>query len=84
MDLDIKIQSRAGVLTAELSTLFTAQRHIADVMQPLKGCLILPDSLSLIKTMFSTKITHRTHPLVYECKQLCRSLCQNGIEVKFM
>jgi hypothetical protein len=27
---------------------------------------------------------HQTHPLVYECKQLCWSLYQNGIEVKLM
>jgi hypothetical protein len=27
---------------------------------------------------------HQTHPLVYECKQLCWSLCQIGIEVKLM
>jgi hypothetical protein len=34
--------------------------------------------------MLSRKIAHQTHPLVYECKQLCWSLCQNGIEVKLM
>jgi hypothetical protein len=37
-----------------------------------------------IKAMMSRKIAHQTHPLVYECKQLCWSLCQNRIEVKLM
>jgi hypothetical protein len=34
--------------------------------------------------MFSRQIAHQTHPLVYEYKQLCWSLCQNGIEVKLI
>jgi hypothetical protein len=34
--------------------------------------------------MLSRKIAHQTHPLVYECKQLCWSLCQNGIQVRLM
>jgi hypothetical protein len=34
--------------------------------------------------MLFRKIAHQTHPLVYECKQLCWSLCQNGIEVRLM
>jgi hypothetical protein len=34
--------------------------------------------------MLSMRITHRTHPLVYECKKLCWNLHQNGIELKLM
>jgi hypothetical protein len=36
--------------------------------------------------MLPRKISHQTHPLVYECKQFIRfwSLCQNGIEVRLM
>jgi hypothetical protein len=71
-----KIPSPAGV--------FTALRHIAEVIQPLERSLILTDSLSSMKPVLSRKIVHQTHPLVYECKQLCWNLCQNGIEVKFM
>jgi hypothetical protein len=47
-------------------------------------CLILTDSLSTIKAKLSRKIAQQTHLLLYECKELCWSLCQNGIEVKFM
>jgi hypothetical protein len=57
---------------------------IISVIRPLGRCLILTDSLSSIKVMLSRKIAHHTHPLVYECKQLCWSLCQNGIEVKLI
>jgi hypothetical protein len=31
--------------------------------------------------VLSRKIAHQTHPLAYECKQLCWSLYQNEIEV---
>jgi hypothetical protein len=65
-----KILSPAGVFTAELSALFTALRHIAEVIRPPERCLILTDSLSSMKAMLSRKIAHQTHPLVYECKQL--------------
>jgi hypothetical protein len=65
-----KILSPTGVFTAELSALFTALRHIAEVIRPLEGCLILTDSLSWIKAMLSRKIAPKTHTLVYECKKL--------------
>jgi ribonuclease HI len=79
-----KILSPVDVFTAELSALFTALQHIAEVIRPPEKCLILTDSLSSIKAMLSRRIAHRNHPLVYELKQLCWSLCQNGIEVKLM
>jgi hypothetical protein len=79
-----KIPSPAGVFTAELSVLFTALRHIGEAIRPPERCLILTDSLSSIKAILSREIAHQTHPLVYECKQLCWSLCQNEIEVKLM
>jgi hypothetical protein len=79
-----KIRGPAGVFTVEFSALFTALRHIDEVIRPPERCLILTDSLSSIKAMLSRNIAHQTHPLVYECKQLCWSLCQNGIEVKLM
>jgi hypothetical protein len=65
-----KILGPVGVFNADISTLFTALRHIAEVIRPPKMCLILTESLSSIKTMLSRRIAHRTHPLVYECKQL--------------
>jgi hypothetical protein len=70
-EFEHKIPSPAGVFTAELSVLFTALRHIAEVIRPLVRCLIPTDSLSSIKAMLSKKIAHQTDPLVYECKQLC-------------
>jgi hypothetical protein len=79
-----KIPSPDGVFTAELSALFTALRHIAKVIQPPERCLILTNRLSSSKAMLSRKIVHQSHPLVNECKHLCWSLCQNGIEVKLM
>jgi hypothetical protein len=56
-----KIRRPAGVFTAELSTLFTTLRHIAEVIRPPERCLILTASLSLIKAMLSRKIAHQTH-----------------------
>jgi hypothetical protein len=53
--------------------------HIAEGIRPPETCLILTDSLSSIKAMLSRKFTHQTHPLVYKCKHLCWSLCQNGL-----
>jgi hypothetical protein len=79
-----EILSSAGVFTAELSALFTALRHIAEVIRPSKRCLILIDSWSTIKAMLSKKIAQQTYPLMNECKQLCRSLCQNRIKVNLM
>jgi hypothetical protein len=78
-----KIRGPAAVFTAEFSALF-ALRHIDEVIRPPERCLILTDCLSLIKAVLSRKIAHQTHPLVFECKQLCWSLCQNGIEVTLM
>jgi hypothetical protein len=75
-----KILSAAGLFTAKLSALITAQRHIAEVVRPRERCLIHTDSLCLIKTMLSRRIAHRTHPLVYECKRLCWSLYQINAE----
>jgi hypothetical protein len=48
-----------------------ALRHIAEIIRPPERYLILTDSLSSIKAMLYRKIAHQTHPLVYECKQLC-------------
>jgi ribonuclease HI len=79
-----KIPSPAGVFTAELSVLFTALQNIGEAIRPPERCFIVTDSLSSIKAMLSRKIAHQTHPLVHECKQLCWSLCQYGIEVKLM
>jgi hypothetical protein len=58
--------------------------HFLNGLRYTERYLILTDSLRSIKAMLSRKIAHQTHPLVYECKQLCWSLCQNGIEVKLM
>jgi ribonuclease HI len=79
-----KLSSLAGVFSAELSALFMALRHIREVIQPPKKCLILTDSLSSIRAMLSRRISWRTHPLVYECKQLCFDLMKDLIEVKLM
>jgi hypothetical protein len=66
----LKILSPAGVFTAELSALCITLRNIAELIRPPERCLILTDSLSSIETMMARRIAHRTHPLVYECKQL--------------
>jgi hypothetical protein len=74
-----KIPSPADVFTAKLSALFAALRQIAEVIRPTERCLILTDSLSSIKAMLSKKTLHKTHPLVYESKQLRCSLCQTEL-----
>jgi hypothetical protein len=78
------LSSPAGVFSAELSTLFMALRHIREVIQPPGKYLILTVSLSLINAILSRRISWRTHPLVYECNQLCFDLMRDLIEVKFM
>jgi hypothetical protein len=54
------------------------------IMQPPEKCLISTASLSSVKALLSRKILHRTHSLVYECKQMCRNLLWNGVEVEMM
>jgi hypothetical protein len=67
-----KIRGPAGVFTAELSALFTAQRHIGEVIWHPERCLILTDSLSSIRLCCLGKLYIRlTLSLVYECNQLC-------------
>jgi hypothetical protein len=79
-----KISSPAGIFTAELTTLFVTLRRIEEVIQPPGRCLILTDSLSSVKALMFRKITYRTHPLVYECKQMCSDLLEDRIEVEIM
>jgi hypothetical protein len=55
---------------------------IGKVIQP--QCLILTDSLSSVKPLLSRKKPHRTHPLVYECKQMCSDLLEDGVEVEII
>jgi hypothetical protein len=43
--------------------------------------LILTDSSS-VKALLSRKISHRTHPLTYECKQMSSDLLEDGVEVE--
>jgi hypothetical protein len=82
--LGFKLSSPAGVFSADLSALFMALRHIREVIQLPEKCLILTDSLSLIKAMLFRRISWQTHLLVYECKQLCFDLMRDLIEVKLM
>jgi ribonuclease HI len=55
-----KILSPASDFTAELSALFTALQHKAEVIRAPKKCLILTDSLSSIRAMLSRKIDLQT------------------------
>jgi hypothetical protein len=34
------------------------------------------------QALLSRKISHRTHPLVYECKQMFSDLLEDGVEVE--
>jgi hypothetical protein len=52
------------------------------LFQPPEKYLILTDSLSLVKALLSRKISHRTHPLVYECKQMCSDLLRYELRLK--
>jgi hypothetical protein len=47
-------------------------------------CLILTASLSSVKALLSRKMSHRTHPLVYECKQMHSDLLKDVVEVEIM
>jgi ribonuclease HI len=79
-----KISSPAGIFAAEVIALFVTLRHIGEVIHPPEKCLILTESLSLVKAMVSRKISHRTHPLVYGCKQMCSDLLKDRVEVDIM
>jgi ribonuclease HI len=59
-------------------------RHIGKVIQPPEKCMILTDSLSSVKALLSRHISHRTHPLVYKCKQMCSYLLEDGVQVEIM
>jgi hypothetical protein len=80
-----QITSLAGIFTVELTALFVTLWHVNDVIQlPFNWYFFLTDSLSSVKAMLSRKISHRTHSLVYECKQMCSGLFWNGVEVVIM
>jgi hypothetical protein len=72
-----KISSPAGIFTAELTALFVTLRHIGELIQPPEKCLILTESLSSVKALLSRK-------MVYECKQMCSDLMEDGVEVEIM
>jgi hypothetical protein len=87
-----KLNEAQGLLSTKLEWMDSylncrvqlALRHIREVILPPEKCLILTDSLSSIKAMLSRRISWQTHPLVYECKQLCFDLMRDLIEVKLM
>jgi ribonuclease HI len=64
--------------------LFVTLRNIEAVIQPLENCLVFTDSLSSVKALLSKKISHQTHPLVYECKEMCTDLLEDGVKVEIM
>jgi hypothetical protein len=79
-----KMPRPADIFTSELTVLLLSLQYIG-VIEPPEKCLILTDSLSSVDSLFPRKIWHWTHPLVYECKQLCSGdLLWNGFEVAIM
>jgi hypothetical protein len=56
---------------------------IGNVIQLWKK-MILIDSLTSVKALLFRKISHRTHPLVYECKQMYSDLLEDEVEVEIM
>jgi hypothetical protein len=70
-----KISSSAGIFTEELTALFASLRHIGNVIQH----PILTDSLNSVKVLLFRKVSHRNHPLAYECKQMFSE--KDGVEV---
>jgi hypothetical protein len=79
-----KISSPAGIFIVELTALFVTLLHIGEVIQPPEKCMILTDSLSSVKALLSRKVSHRTHPMVYECKQMCNDVLDDGVEVEII
>jgi hypothetical protein len=57
---------KKGGFGYKLSSPFVTSRHIEEVDQPPEKCLILTDSVSPVKVLLFRKISHWTHPLVYE------------------
>jgi hypothetical protein len=55
------------------------EKKLANVQEAMNS-LVAPRELLTVMSGSA----NQTHPLVYECKQLCWSLFQNGIEVKLM
>jgi hypothetical protein len=59
--LPSKISSPDGILTAELTALFVALRHIEEVLQLPKKCLLLHDRLSSsVRALLPRKTLHQT------------------------
>jgi ribonuclease HI len=80
-----KISNPTGIFTAKLTALFVTLQNISEIIQPLEKCLILTDSLSSVKALLSRRISnHRTHPVVYECEQMCSDLLEDEVEVEIM
>jgi hypothetical protein len=75
------ISSPVGVFTVELTALFASLRHIGKVIQSSEKCLILTDSLSLVKALLSRKISHRTHPLFTNVNRCVARMTEDGVEV---
>jgi hypothetical protein len=82
--LAIRYRVRLVFLLRRLLFFFVILRHIGEVIQPPKKCLILSDSLSSVKALLSRKTSHRPHPLVYECKHMCSHLLEDRVEVEIM
>jgi hypothetical protein len=82
--LALKFRVKLVFFTAKLTALFVTLCHILEAIRPADRSLILTDSFSTVKVLMSRKTSHRTHPLVYECKQMCSNLLWNGVEFEIL
>jgi hypothetical protein len=81
------------VISVKIPVFFVILRSFCCIVSDILGRLYnlrkekiacLTDSLSSIKHLLSRKISHQTHPLVYECKQMCSDFLWNKVEVEIM
>jgi hypothetical protein len=78
-----KISIKIGSILRE-QKFFTSSKLLRLLLTSGERSLILTDSLSSVKAMLSRKMSHRNHPLAYECKQMCSDLLWNEVEVEIM
>jgi hypothetical protein len=71
-----------GVFTSQMSAIFVALIHIGAHFSG--RYLILTNNMSSLKVLRTRRVTRGTHSVVYEIKEACWWLKNNGYEIHMM
>jgi ribonuclease HI len=77
-----RLREPSGVFTSEMSAIFVALIQIG-ARRPGRY-LVVTDSMSSLKALKTRRVAPRTHSLVYEIKEACWWLTNNGYEIHMM